>query len=468
MAVFYYDSGKKLVESELCQKEIVAIHNKGNSQGQEILHGLAQTKRWLACDCVSPVALMYPRNHAGSYTIVNHFKYGTHSDVCEFFSTVKGEDRAEAERDTIDDSIHNLLSREDSFALFRLFPKEDSDVIDKSDSDDEDKPSSSSSTAPKIDTLLRIYFNCIDSAYQNYFFGAEIDSSPTSVKQQLMLARDRTSAMFVRGGQPHLMTGEQLDAMSNPMKDICFVGTRGQQEAESFLMQQMMKRQGRSRPTALLFITGDNYAYDSRKRTISLVSNEEHGPVVSHLTDIIKPPIYGADMAHNVSFPVMVIAAFTFETPESQYPCIGKVAVHPILGSGSICPIQNIYEQQFLHAANFVLAAFRRSYPTFAFYLTKPLFGFRAHPNLVPGFILSSKSTSTGKSSRTFIEILPNGMKRTIEEAQKLQDKIKIFYKGNFIIIHGYQHSVDKSHELIRISTTILKSELTNHMNKLQ
>ncbi len=464
MTVYVYDCGNHAVEAPLQDFEVSALLSKNSARAQKLLTGLAQTKRWLSCDCHTPHALMYPRNHKGTFTLVNHYCLGKHDPRCPFFSKVKGADRAEAERDTVDDAINGLLGREDSFALFRLFPSE---VPPEPTTDDEKPKSKSQSGPPRIDTLLRIYYNCVDSAYLNYFHGKPLDSSVGSIESQLLLVRDRTSAMFVRGGQPHLMTGEQLEAMSNPLKEICFTGTQGLTMAQSFLLREMRQRKGRARPTAIVMLTGDQYVYNARKSTITLVTETNEGPQVTHLTDIVKPPIYGADMSHTSEFPVVVIAAYTFESPESTLPVIGKVAVTPILGNGSICPVDNVYEQQFLIAANFVVTTFRNSYPDYAFYISKPLFGFRKHPDIMPGLILSVKNISTGKLHRSYIEILPDKTKKRLDALDSKVAKMKIFYSGETTYFHAYEYPLEKSKEMVRAAVMLLRNQLSANIKQV-
>ncbi|MCG9576652.1 hypothetical protein L1D14_10425 [Vibrio tubiashii] len=461
MALHVYDHGKNIVEQKLEEREVSILLSKNSTKAQSLLSGYASTKRWLACDCTTPMALMYPRNQSGVYTLVNHYCRGQHDNRCPFFSHVKGTDREEAERDTVDDAIYNLLSRENVFALFRMFPKEE---VEEETDDSEEKPKSSSASIKRIDTLLRIYFNCIDSAYQNYFTGNKLNKTPEGLAHQLELARDRTSAMFVKGGQPHLMDQEQLDKMSNPLKDIFFVGEKGYSMAQTFLIKAMRSKKGRARPTALVMLTGDTYTYDKRKRSITLVTEYPQGPTVTHLTDLVKAPIYGADMAHQVQFPVVVIAALTFETQECTTPVIGKVAVHPILGEGSICPVENIYEQHFLKAANFVVSAFADSYPEYAFYITKPMFGFRKHPEMKPSLYLSAKHKQSGKTTRSYIEIVPNSMASSIEYSEKLLKRIEAFYGGNTELFHAYKYPLEKSNELIKQATVLLRRNIEQLM----
>ncbi|OEE35334.1 hypothetical protein A1QO_00815 [Vibrio genomosp. F10 str. ZF-129] len=454
--VFHYDNGKNVVGRELNTTELELLSGDRSCQeSQTMLQRLSKSKRWLACDCKTPMALMYTRHQSGTYGLVNHYHSGVHDPSCRFHTQIKGAEREDSSRDFVDDSLHDLLGRENIFALFRLFPAE---YTTHEDGNDDKKVTTPSK--PKIDSLFRILYNCIDSGYQNHFFGEKFSKDQQSVLNQLMLARDRTDAMYVRGGMPHLMSQEERDKIDNPLKEICFVGERGKEMAESFLITEMKKRKGRSRPTAIVFLTADSYHYEPKRRSVSLVNDYDGSPSVTHLTDLVTPPKYATDMSHSFDYPVVVIAAMTFESPDSKLPVVGKVAVQPILGDGSICPVNNVYELNYLRTVNFILTHYRNTYPDFGFRLTKPLFGFKNHPHLQPSFILSIKNIHTNKIGRCYVEIVADKLKATLEKSENSLEQIKFHYKGEVQLIKSFEYPTDKEREYIKDVTIMTKKSI--------
>lgn len=446
MSLFIYDPSTKTILDQLLDSEYELVSkNLQSTPSQDILQRLRDSKKWLGCSCKQPLALMFTRQKDGHLTLVNHYKQGKHSEGCIFHSTVMGKDRKQNEIN--DEDLNDRASREDTFFLFRPYAKE-------KDEDEENKKQSNSSSSSKksLNALIRILYNCIDRSHQNYFFGDALNNEEKEITHQLMILRDATKGMKLKA------------ANNRNLLDITFVGEKGYDIAESFLLKEQSSLINNQRPMSLIVIAGQGFQYNKRLSTIT-VSTVDSGVV--HLTEVENEPIYGADIAHCFDEPCIVVAALTFKSPHSRYPVIAKSAVLPILGEGSLCPVSNKFEASFLKVCNEVIRYMKeRIKDDITLYVSKQLFGFKDHPEIQPNIVATAKSDN-GHYERVFIEILPNDRKKEMELANVNLDNILKYYKGERSVFRAYQYDGAKADQFVPKATTYIHKMFTNMINRL-
>ncbi len=313
--------------------------NPRSDAGQDLLSSLKAANRWIACDCKQPMALMYIRYKDFHYSLVNHYEKGVHDPSrCRFFSSVMGGPK-EVTRDTDEALIGD--DREDAFFIFRKFAPDE----------EQDKAKVSSKASPSLkkrDSFLRIYDNLIESTYQNFFHGKPMFRSQLAINKRLFIARDASSEFFVKGTKKKLL-------------DVLYVGKKGYEIAVSELLKAKSNIVDRERPTAIVLLLVDQLEFNKRTNTLACVSYDDDGvPSLLHLNDLVKPPVIEADVSLPMKQSCIVIAGLTFINKEDELPVVGKVAIQPIVGEGSICPVENAYERWFVLVANSVILEWKK------------------------------------------------------------------------------------------------------------
>lgn len=414
MAIYIYNSREKVCVSELSEIEVESLKFHANSElSQNILLRLYRAHQWLACDCTKPFALMYPRQNNNKLTIVNHYKSGVHnSDHCNFFSTVIGTDKEITDANEIEDFS---LERENTFMLFRGFGgKEKTDELPVT--------GNSTPSKDKVDTLIRILHNCVDKSYLNYFLGSVL--SGKDIDRSLMSLRDSSGSMFIKGSS------------GSSLQDIFFVGKKGLEIAESILLKKH-KKNPNIRHSAIVILTSTIVEYESKIKRMSIVNDLDcTGDIqISHLNGINKAPILSGKLTLPYKYPALIIAALSFKDKNSNIPEALKVAIQPIVGYGSLCPVDNYQEAIFFRLANKLIHQEIESSSDNGgkLYISKQLFPFFGDSSAKPSIILTSKVNDHRKS--IYIEILVSDSPNEEAEAKDRLDYLnKITSSQTYLI----------------------------------
>lgn len=422
MKIYIYDPEHKETLHSLSDDEAHSLANNSSSLvAQETLARLHSTRKWVACSCNEPMALMYPRNGVKNYALVNHYHSGLHSSGCVFYTSVKGTER-ETNHECLDQFNEDLV-RENSFSLFRDFKDKGEKVKPQ-----ETTQSKVSSTEPKLDTLLRILHNCIDKAFANYFLGNSIEGSKLNdvITFKLKTLKDSSASMFIKGSNRTLSTS-------------LFTGIEGYGLAESQLLYERSKGEV-NRPSAVVIMVANKVDYNSRTKRLTLIYQEtESKPQIVHLDGLNRPPILASDISMPFNYPSIVIAALSFEKPESELPSALKVAVQPIAGEGSLCPVDNHYEASFLCIANKVIKQTKLP-ENERLYVSKSLFGLKGNPAVKPNLTLSYKVKNEERYNM-FIELVLFKGDQHHTKAQDSLDHIKNFLPGDSAIFKAYEYT---------------------------
>ncbi|WP_063664799.1 hypothetical protein [Aliivibrio fischeri] len=391
MAIYIYNKREKTCISQLSEIEIESLKHQSSDMAQDLLARLHNAQQWLACDCCKPFALMYPRKNEKKLTIVNHYKNGIHdSNNCTFFSVVIGTDKEVSDIQEIEDFA---IERESSFMLFRGFggANEKDELLLNS--------TTSSVSKDRVDTLIRILHNCVDKSYLNYFFGDKIESS--NMNRNLMSLRDSSGGMFLKGNA------------SKPLQDIFFVGKKGLEIAENILIKKK-KQFPNIRHSAIVILPSTIAEYTSKTKRMSIVNdlNGDDEIQITHLNGIQKPPILSGDISLPYKYPSLIIAAISFKDKYSTIPEALKVAIQPIVGDGSICPVNNYQEAIFFRVANKLIhqELSRQDEDQGKIYISKQLFSFLGDKSAKPSIVLTNKTKDHRKS--IYIEILASNSQK--------------------------------------------------------
>lgn len=414
MTIYIYNSKEKVCISELSEIEMESLKFHPSSDlSQDILLRLHRAHQWLACDCTKPFALMYPRQNNNNLTIVNHYKSGVHnSEFCDFFSSVIGTDKEIANVSEIEDFS---LERENTFMLFRGFGGKDKP---------EELPVTSNSTSSKdrVDTLIRILHNCVDKSYLNYFFGNVL--SGKDIERSLMSLRDSSGSMFLKGS-----TGSSL-------QDIFFVGKKGLEIAESILLKKH-KVNPNIRHSAIVILPSTIVEYESKIKRMSIVNDlDGTGDIqISHLNGINKAPILSGNLTLPYKYPALIIAALSFKDKHTNIPEALKVAIQPIVGDGSLCPVDNYQEAIFFRLANKLIhQEMEKSRGSVGkLYISKQLFLFSGDISAKPSIVLTRKVNNYRKS--IYIEILISDSPKEEAEAKNRLDYLNKITSSQIYLI---------------------------------